>query len=111
MKKCLEMFNEIAENKDDYQKFYESFAKNLKLGIHEDSQNRSKLAGADRSSLEQCFHIVVPVTSLRRCCFVNCVARAFKLAHNLCSAVAQPVRLSFKPDETLTNYWSFHSWD
>ncbi len=45
MKKCLELFNEISENKDDYQKFYEAFGKNLKLGIHEDSQNRSKLAG------------------------------------------------------------------
>jgi len=44
VKKCLELFNEISENKDDYNKFYEQFGKNLKLGIHEDSTNRAKIA-------------------------------------------------------------------
>ena len=38
------MFGEVAENKDEYNKFYENFGKNLKLGVHEDSANRAKLA-------------------------------------------------------------------
>jgi len=44
VKKCLEMFAEISENKDDSKIFYEQYSKNIKLGIHEDSQNRAKLA-------------------------------------------------------------------
>ncbi|XP_061093046.1 heat shock protein HSP 90-alpha-like [Conger conger] len=44
VKKCLELFTELAEDKDNYKKCYEQFSKNLKLGIHEDSQNRKKLS-------------------------------------------------------------------
>jgi len=63
VKKSIEMFNELAEDTDKYNKFYESFAKNLKLGIHEDSTNRIKISkllryyssksGDDMTSLEE----------------------------------------------------------
>merc|ERR1719215_1202352 len=44
IKKSLDMFSELAEDQEKYSKFYEQFAKNLKLGVHEDSANRAKLA-------------------------------------------------------------------
>jgi len=44
IKKCLELFGEMSENKQEYNKFYECFSKNLKLGIHEDNQNRQRLS-------------------------------------------------------------------
>merc|ERR1712151_415887 len=44
VKKCIEMFSDLTENEDSYKKFYEAFSKNLKLGIHEDSANRAKIA-------------------------------------------------------------------
>lgn len=44
VKKCLELFEELSEDKESYKKCYEQFNKNIKLGIHEDSQNRKKLS-------------------------------------------------------------------
>merc|ERR1712087_82971 len=44
VKKCVELFKEISENDEDYKTFYGAFSKMIKLGIHEDSKNRKKLA-------------------------------------------------------------------
>merc|ERR1712193_6530 len=40
-----DLMDELNEDKDSWKKFYEQFAKNIKLGMHEDSTNRKKLAG------------------------------------------------------------------
>nr|QOI90314.1 hypothetical protein HWQ62_00177 [Pyramimonas orientalis virus] len=45
VKKCIELFNELAEDDDKkkYETFYDSFHQSIKMGIHEDSKNRDKL--------------------------------------------------------------------
>lgn len=44
VKKCIEMFSEMAQDKpDDYKTFYENYSRNLKLGAYEDDKNHTKL--------------------------------------------------------------------
>ena len=44
IKKCLEMFENIAQDEEKYKIFYEQYSKNIKLGIHEDNTNKTKLS-------------------------------------------------------------------
>ena len=43
VKKVIELITELSDDDEKFNKFYESYSKMLKLGVHEDSKNRDKL--------------------------------------------------------------------
>jgi len=43
VKKCLDLLYELSQDTEKYCKFYEQYSRNLKLGISEDSSNKTKL--------------------------------------------------------------------
>eukprot|EP01121_Diplochlamys_sp_Union-15-3_P016224 TRINITY_DN5482_c0_g2_i2.p1 TRINITY_DN5482_c0_g2~~TRINITY_DN5482_c0_g2_i2.p1 ORF type:complete len:693 (+),score=171.87 TRINITY_DN5482_c0_g2_i2:350-2428(+) len=44
VRKAIAMFQELASNEEKYKEFYDNFSTNLKLGIVEDSANRTRLS-------------------------------------------------------------------
>jgi HSP90 family molecular chaperone len=43
-KYCVDLFEKLSKNKDEFKTFYNLFSNNLKLGAHGDSANRTKLS-------------------------------------------------------------------
>ena len=44
VKKAIDSFVQLQDDEERYRTFYDQFSKNLKLGVHEDSSNRARLA-------------------------------------------------------------------
>ena len=77
----MDVCSEIAEDKDNFTKFYEAFGKNIKLGIHENAQNRSKLAEflrffSTKSTDEQ---VSLKGERVSRCMYVVCALTHYLL--------------------------------
>lgn len=43
VKKCIDMLTDLSDNSDDYDNIYKGYSKNIKLGIYEDQNNKTKL--------------------------------------------------------------------
>ena len=50
IKKCIEMIEELADDEDKYNEFYKFYSKNIKLGIYDDENNKTRLLNLLRYS-------------------------------------------------------------
>ena len=103
IRKNLQLFAEVTEDKDNYKKFYEQFGENIKLGIHEDGVNRTKQAdllryqssasGDERTSL-RIKAKSEPLCKVRNLLWLDC-----------CSLLWEEMQFEMQPFKTFEIRW------
>ena len=114
VKRCLKMLAEIAETKDGYNGLYEQFGRCLKLGIHEDSTFKAKIAELLRFNTSKSGEVLIDLKELVHCMkeglndfsftgestavvslVKKCLARRAATAHGVADSEDLPLNISW----------------